>query len=260
MTKYWEFKVFKRILQKMRWGYSPVILMTGNPNVGKTALGGLISEVISFNFHNIPWNPEKYTFFDMNELSYKLLNVRKQCILIAEAGYDLSFDEWMKKASKFFDKVITTQRIMGNCYILNIPVAKDLARRFRRKIDFLFDVKRWGLAKVWEIKIKTREMVGNEFGGMYWGEISGYPLPRCWKQLKEMDEANKNRIRKELIDNFQQERKIEETKKTIRKLRCGDCNYEWMPRTGHPRRCPNCQRRLLLNDDKLSEKKISPKD
>ena len=262
MTKYWKFKIFRKIIQKMRWGYSPVVLVTGHPNAGKTMLGGLLAEAITWDLHRQPWNPKDYCFFDMNQLSYRLLNARKQAILIAEAGWDLSFDQWMSKCNRFFDKVVTTQRVMGNCYILNIPVAKDLARRQRRKVDFLFDVKRWGLAKVWEVKIKTREMAGNEFGGWYWGEISNYPLPKCYKLLKLLDEENKNRIRGELVTDFQEELKIEEIKKAKpkTKLRCGECGYEWIPRKKHPRRCPGCMRKLLFDDDQLSEKEVSGED
>lgn len=246
MVKYYRYKIFRRIINKMRMGYSPVVLITGTPNSGKTCLGGLLSEVITFYFHGNqkPWNPEKNCFFDMNQLSFRLLDAKKQAILIAEAGYDLPFDEWQSKCNKFFDKIVTTQRIMGNCYILNIPIAKDLARRQRRKIDFLLDVKWWGMAKCWEMRIKTREMVGNEFKDKYWGEIYGYPVPKCHEKLKEMDEANKNRIRGELIEDIQEETLKVGRKK--RKLECQFCGYVWTPRTEKPRRCPECTLKLRI--------------
>lgn len=254
MVKYWEFNSFRKIIAKMRQGYSPVVLITGAPNAGKTCLGALLAEVIQFTFKGSynPWDPEKNCFFDMNELSYKLIDAKKEAILIAEAGYDLSFDEWMSKCNKFFDKIVTTQRIMGNCYILNIPVAKDLARRQRRKIDFLFDVKYWGLAKVWQIKVKTREMIGNEFGGMYLGEIAGFPLPQCHKKLKELDEANKHRIRSELITDFQESETIEKEKRIMKKTRykC-ECGYKWKPRVKNPKRCPECQVKLRIKGGEL---------
>jgi predicted Zn-ribbon and HTH transcriptional regulator len=257
MVKYWEFKIFRRIIQRMGMGYSPVVLITGPPNTGKTCLGALLSEVIEFHFKKREWDPETNCFFDMNELSYKLLDAKKTPILIAEAGYELAFDEWQSKYNKFFDKIVTTQRIMGNCYILNIPVAKDLARRQRRKCDFIFDVKWWGMSKCWEMRIKTREMVGNEFKTKYWGEIGGYPVPKCHKKLKQLDEDNKNRIRKELIQGIQEEKmktiELKELKRT--KFRC-TCGYEWSPRVKNPRRCPNCQKKIFMSRGNLDVEKI----
>jgi len=265
MVKYWNYRVFRKIIKKMNMGYSPVVLITGNPNTGKTSLGALLSEVIHYYLHGKEWNPEKNCFFDMNELSKKLLNAKKQSILIAEAGYDLSFDEWASKVNKFFDKVVTTQRIMGNCYILNIPVAKDLARRQRRKVDFLFDVKYWGLSKVWEMKVKTRKMSGDEFGKFYWGEISGYPLPKCHEKLKELDEQNKNRIRKELVEGMAEEERIIELKKRPRvKYKCPGCGHVWHPHKKNPKRCPDCQRRLRIKEGEVDAailgKKIPEKE
>ena len=50
MVKYWKYKIFRKIINKMKYGYSPVVLMTGNPNAGKTCLGALLSEVIAYYF------------------------------------------------------------------------------------------------------------------------------------------------------------------------------------------------------------------
>lgn len=281
MVKYWDFNIFRRIALKMKYGYSPVVLITGIPNTGKTALGGLISEVLTIRVQswlngNIPkitqelspkeysllrrkyrWNPERNCFFDMNELSHKLLDAKKESILIAEAGYELSFDEWMNKFNKFFDRVITTQRVMGNCYILNIPVAKDLARRQRRKIDYQFDCKYWGYAKIWEIKIKTREMVGNEFNRIFRGAIRSYPLPSCWKKLQMRDEENKDRIRKELIEGMQMEYVDIGSERIKRRMKCNNCGYNWTPTVQNPKRCPDCGIRLKLKKGRLENVEVT---
>ncbi len=37
--------------------------------------------------------------------------------------------------------------------------------------------------------------------------------------------------------------------KTVNKLRCPYCNYEWVPRVSKPKECPNCKKRFQLEDE-----------
>ena len=276
---YYDFSIFRKIYKKLKIGDSVTVLVTGKPNAGKTMFGGLMGEVIHYRLHGInnpagKWNPKTNCFLDMNLLSYHLLDATDQAILIAEAGNELAYDVWSNKVNKFFDKILQTQRIMRNLYILNIPLAKDLAARHRRKVDFVVECRR-GIKKLsnghynkyyfarWkQLNIDSSEMTRNEFKPSFiFGSIHKYPLPQCAEALREMDEENKHRIRKELIEEYQEsvqkEKETETMKLTHKNYKCGYCGYEWQPKKLNPRRCPECNKRLRVIKGRLENVETS---
>ncbi len=245
----WTCEFFKYCLYRAKKGYSIVILVTGIPNSGKTFLGGLLAEFIDFGLNREHWNPKEYCVFDMSQLSQRFINIKKKPILVAEAGYDLAFDTWQSPMSKFFDKILITQRTAGNCYILNIPVAKDLARRHRRKVDFQVDIRRLRHAIIWINAVRRRAMFGNEFKPRWFGEIIGYPKPKCSRILKKLDEENKNRIKADIEKSYK-EYEIKVKKNEFENIRyiCPRCNNKWKPQKKFPKKCPQCNRPLKIKE------------
>ena len=256
--KFSDTLIMQKIISKMHRGYSPVILAVGVQGTGKTMLSAKIAEDIHKVFHKGKWPCKEFTVFDMADFSYKFLNARKQTFVIAEAGFDLTFDEWFNKTNKFFDKIITTQRVMGNCYILNIPVGKDLGRRHRRKINYILKVKRHGQFDAIINRIKAEVMTGDEFKTFFLETYYHVPLPECFEELRKLDEDNKERIRTDLIAEYQEDQKKVAELKTMKKLipskiTCGNCDHAWTPKVPKPRACPLCFKRLkysTTNDNK----------
>ncbi len=246
----WACWFFYKLFRKIKTGYSPVILITGGTNTGKTCLGALLCEFLDLKINKRIWDPEKFTIFDMDQFSAKFLDAKRTPFLIAEASYDLNYDAWFSKANKFFDRIVTTQRVKENCYIMNVPVAKDLARRQRRKVDYLIDILYWKFARVYNVNVKRRELFGNEFKPYRMGEIVGYPLPNCFKELKKFDEQNKERINEEVHKEYYEETQKIEAKRRhdLRRFICPSCEYEWRPRVKYPKRCPSCQLKLKWKD------------
>lgn len=249
----------QKIINKMLHDYSPVILVVGPPNSGKTMLSAIMAEILYPIFNKgKEWDYKEYTVFDMNTLSHRFLKMRKTPIVIAEAGYELAFDQWFDKTNKFFDRIVTTQRVMGNCYFLNIPVGKDLARRHRRKINYILKVRGHGrfVAKI--NRIKDDIMSGNEFRPFYLEEYFGVPLPKCHKALKKLDDANKNVIREQIISDYQKEqeakREYVETREPVySRITCIRCKHTWPPKTKHPIQCPRCGHRLRWGGEHKKE-------
>lgn len=250
--------IMRKIIWKMRRGYSPVILVVGPQNSGKTQLSGLVAETLHPLFNKGRWSPKDHLIFDMNVFSHKFLQSVKKIFVVAEAGFDLSFDQWFNKTNRFFDRIVTTQRVMGNCYILNIPVGKDLGRRHRRKLDYVFEVVRHGRFKAVINRVKRGIMSGDEFKSFYLEDYTNVPLPRCHREIDRLDKENKKRIREEIIGEFQEETKKQEIIKTEKKelpakIICAKCNYEWAPKIKRPKRCPECAARLKYKENKKQD-------
>lgn len=264
--KFQNIEILRKVIWKMHKGYSPVILCVGNPGSGKTMLSAKIAEVIHPIFNNKEqWPFKKYTVFDMNQFSYKFLDAKKKVFVIAEAGFDLTFDEWFNKTNRFFDKVITTQRVMGNCYILNIPIGKDLARRHRRKVNYVLKVTGHGTFEAILNRVRSEAMTGDEFGPLWLEKYYGVSLPKCHEPLKKMDEENKENIRHKIVEEYQEDTKKKEAITTLKRpvyktITCAKCGHANIPRTAHPRHCPNCGHRYIYPNEEQPKKGRPPKN
>lgn len=240
----------RNIVNKMKRGDSPVILIDGNPNAGKTVLGALICQEINFHFHNKDiWDPKKYAFWDIGRLAEEIDSIVKRPILIPEAGFDLAFDRWMSPANRFFDIILQTQRVLGNCYILNVPVNMDLAKRQRRKSHYRVFVKKHGFCIWYDLQKKSRKKYTKPEDGVRMGTFENYSHKDliCFEELRKLDEDNKERIREESKIIFKQ--KISKGK-TYYNHKCETCGYTWTSWVEKPKKCANldCRKRLVFVD------------
>ncbi len=246
-----DWLMVRRIINRMKRGYSPVILLDGQPNSGKTVLSGLICQEIYYHFHKKSWPFEKLTFWDLDRLSDVIGKIHKSPILIPEAGYELAYDKWYSPHNRFYDIILQTQRVLGNCYIKNLPVDADLAKRHRRKTHYRVWVKGHGLCSWYDLQKRSRHKKVVPGGGVYMGTFRGYSHKdlKDWDKMRKLDEENKERILEKSRIKFKEDVKKGQAYAQRYKHECGRCKYEWSSHVEKPRQCPNYECRARLKFD-----------
>ena len=211
---------------KMKRGFSPMVCIVGDETgIGKSRLGLRCSELIYWRTFNKKWEMNKHVFFSMTKFKDKLFNSEGKIFIIEEAEMELGSDDWQSISNRWFSRIKDTQRIKGNLYIIILPLFMALARKHRRRINYIVDVKARGYANFWKIKRNSAQLLGDEISKTFIGSVI-LREPDCDSEFEILDRINKQRIEKEQGDLFDkemhyrklmQERKIQRLEKILGK-------------------------------------------
>ncbi len=190
---------------KMIQGYSPLVCCVGDETgIGKSRKMLRSAELIYWRTYGEVWKPKDNVFFSMSKFKKSLFNSEGRIFIIEEAEIELGSDDWQSVSNKWFSRIKDTQRIKGNLYILNLPIFMALARKHRRRVNWICDVKGRGFANWWKIKKRSAQLLGDEISKAFIGStILG--LPDCDAEFDIVDRLNKQRIEIEQGDLFDKE-------------------------------------------------------
>ncbi|MGQ4876137.1 MAG: ATP-binding protein [Promethearchaeia archaeon] len=142
-------KCIKYLYAKWKKGHSPLVLICGETNTGKSMTALKIAESLNPNF-----NPLENVFFGVLDFIRKLKKAKKEILIIDEAGYQLGSKEHYSLFNKVFHKVIQTQRYKNNIFIVVLPMALSLAKDHREMINLEIEMLRQGIGTTWIVQHK----------------------------------------------------------------------------------------------------------
>jgi len=255
---------------KIRHGYSPLVCIVGDETgIGKSRVGLRISELIYWRTYIKKWEMQKSVFFSMTKFKDKLFDTQGEIFIIEEAEIELGSDDWQSISNRWFSRIKDTQRIKGNIYIIVLPMFMALAKKHRRRINYIIDVKGRGFANFWKIKKRSAELMGDELSKTFIGSVI-LSLPECDKEFEIIDRLNKQRIEKEQGELFDKElrykelvreKKIMNIEKTLSKekqtnlytYRCHACKFIFNSDKPIDKviTCKNCHKAIYVNEQNL---------
>lgn len=195
---YTNILVISKILNRMKKGYSPIILIVGSQRSGKSFIAIWLSNIITQFFHNQNFDPFTNTFYDPVKIIDGLGEREKQTIVIDEAGAYLNKQEWYNRVVKAFDKIIQTQGYLCNCYIFISPFGSDIAKTFRKHFDFQLYLKKRGDVIVRQIPKKYASMNDDRLKLFFLERISVNKTDldtKLWDQYEEYSMSEKDKLR-----------------------------------------------------------------
>lgn len=206
--------LLKHVVNKLKNGFSPCIIICGSQRIGKSFIGVWICYLISKLFGK-EFIPEENTFYEPLKAIRKIDKVTKECFLIDEAGDILDAREWYKQTHQALRSIINTQAYKTMLYIFVSPFVVDIDKSLRKHFDFLIRVDSRGRFKTFRYVKKYDEHNSNyvirrrflDDMGITMGLI---PQP-LWNKYQAFSIREKEKIRSKRADDIDIEKKKEET-------------------------------------------------
>lgn len=207
------------IIQMMRQGYSPIILICGGQRKGKSFFAlWLLLKVMRVLHVNYKFNIKINTFYDPEDIIIKLKDMEEQGIIIDEAGDIFNKMEYYTKICKAFDKIIQTQGYKTNLYIFVAPFGLDIAKTFRKHFHFTINMKERGFGIVRRVPkkydlladkplhsifVESIKINKNAIPSNIWDKYEKYSIEQkeIIRQRQEDKLAGKDNIRKDPFGN-----------------------------------------------------------
>ena len=189
-----------QILNQMKKGFSPIILIVGRQRGGKSTFGLWLGNKIVKFFHNRPLDPTTNTFYDPLKVVRNLDKIQKQALIIDEAAAVINAKEYYSKLSIMMEKIIATQAIMNLCFIIISPFSSDIQKSMRKNIDYLVFVRRRGVAVVKEIPKKYDDLQGHVPKPFTLEQIkfgTNCISKELWKEYEKFSTREKKKIREQ---------------------------------------------------------------
>lgn len=257
---------------KLTTGYSPQLVIVGDETgIGKSMLGCRSAELIYYRAFGKIWKPivydddgniiEQNLFFRMSEFKSELFHTSQRILIIEEAEIELGSDDWASIQNKYFARMKSTQRIKGNLYIIILPIFMQLAKKHRRAVNYVFDVKSRGFFQAYKLKKQASQVTGDELSKFYIGSCL-YNLPNCKEDFDRLDIENKNRIELEEGDKLESEMLLKKAKKDKIKYRytCPYCSFIWensqLPNKSFNKICPKCRKRIFHDEKTIQQFRV----
>lgn len=224
------------LINQMRMGYSPLVVVTGGQRKGKSTTVIQLSREIYKRIHQQEYPMRDNFLFDVksfmkmlfgfSELSddaidkmtkkdmEKLVRMYKTPA-IDEAGYELASTTWWDKFNRAVAVTIQTQAYLANCYFVILPHLKDLAPALRRLMNVQINCQRKGFNRWWIYNQRYHNDEGAKArpSRLWMGHFTVADLPEAIrKEWLVWERENKTRIMKELLETLDDDEENEETK------------------------------------------------
>lgn len=149
--------IIYQLMNRMRKGYSPIIVICGSQRIGKSFVGIWLSYILSL-MTGKPFDPTKTTFYEPLKAIKELEFRSKEALLIDEAGDVLDVREWYKQTHQALKSIINTQAYKTMMYIFISPFTIDIDKAFRKHFDFQLRVDDRGRVKSFRFIKKYDEL------------------------------------------------------------------------------------------------------
>lgn len=251
--------IFNNICRRIDKNKNALILAVGDTGSGKSYGCLRASQKLSpgFGMRFVEFTVEK--FLDLIEQD---LN-KGQPIIMDEAGKGMGAREWQSKFNKIMSYILQTFRFKNYIVFFTVPDMSFVDVHARKMFHYIMEAHSIDYdKKVATFKFK-RVQINRSTGDAYhkyirYNNPDGSIKKAAYLKLKmptpglvqAYEEKRKQHMDEFYADLKQQVQTIKEDKAkrppkgTPRQ--CPACNYTWLSRVPNPRRCPLCQKKLLL--------------
>jgi hypothetical protein len=123
-----------RIMQAMRAGYSPIIIICGRQRSGKSFIALWLALII-YKLNGKDLKLENIIFYDPDEAIRKLEFKDKDVEWIDEPD-PIDYQEWQQKTHRAIRSMVNTQGYKNNLYIIVTPFKGQIDKSIRVHADF----------------------------------------------------------------------------------------------------------------------------
>jgi hypothetical protein len=141
-------KFLNELVLRNQLGYQSAIMITGEPNAGKTVVGNLIKYMLTLGYHHETMDIKDY-FFGIRELA-KIVNRPEEInrvYLNDETSDELSVRNWNSINNTLWNLILSTQRVKKNIYVNMLPHIRQLSRPHLILYNFMIVVDNFILEK-----------------------------------------------------------------------------------------------------------------
>jgi len=190
--------VVKRICERYRNGYSPIIIFVGKMRVGKTTKAFLILNWISWILFNEKWNWRDGTMINFDQILDQLDNPKAKIKLADEVQRMFEKKDVFKQESLLFNKLLTSQAYLHYIFAMILPKASALGSDHASNVDYVLYVKSRKQVlpykldnNLWDIDLKKRK--ANKFYLKHFKlDIKNPLVKEAFKEeLEELEEFKK---------------------------------------------------------------------
>lgn len=176
-------EILPAIISDVQNGYSPIIVICGQQQKGKTRLAVTLANILSV-FLYYKWFEKKYFKFQPEDILKEMTDEGYQIFVLDESGASgtgINKNEWFSKVNKLVDYIFQTQAFLKNIYILTLPFLSDLTKDVRKYVDYILSAKK--LLK----RRKKKDKKTKKFR-----TVSGYSEFWFYKVHKKYDQMEKD--------------------------------------------------------------------
>lgn len=178
--------ILRYVLNKMKKGHSPLIIVCGATRTGKTSLALKLASIIDPTF-----NVEKQMFFKIQDFAQALSVSNNKCLILDEAGVTLDPLEFQSVQQKVYNHLIQTQAFRVNCVFLVLPMARGIGKMHRDYVNAVLEVFARGCYKLYKTSIWHSDLSYKPPRLTHLETVIGVPLPpeHIWKPYQEFGQA-----------------------------------------------------------------------
>lgn len=187
---------------RVKAGYSPVMLVVGAPRSGKSLTAIDIAMKLA---KTLRWKfmLEDTYFFGLEKFMDAFKSLRGRIIIIDEIGMDMDAHEWFSDFNKCFNYLIQTQAYKTNIYILVVPYAGYVARVHIPMIDLIGEKLGRTRISYYRVSPQYASVKAAKFiFSRYWETIKDIMLPPEYmvKAYKKLERKNKLILEDRILD------------------------------------------------------------
>lgn len=160
------------IRNKLKKGYSPIILFVGRQRVGKTALALRIAYEINPSF-----NAATDMFFRVEEFAEALHKGTSKVLILDEAGVSLDPYEHMSIQQRVYNHIIQTQAYKNVVVFLVLPFASEIGKQHRKHVHAIAQVFARGCYKLYRCQTWHADLSNKPPRLIDVETVVGVPLP-----------------------------------------------------------------------------------
>lgn len=149
----WEHHLYRKIKN----GYSPLIIISGEQGIGKSTLALKVCNDYCQFMRRENFDFKKYSFYNTNDVIKEMGKITNMPILIDEAGEFADYLDWYKKTARSLRSMINTQRFRGLMYVFISPFVVEILKSIRKHFHFKLVVVSKGRYKAWKYMKKFHE-------------------------------------------------------------------------------------------------------
>lgn len=208
--------IVKRICERYRAGYSPVILFCGKMRSGKTTKAYLLLHWISWILFGHAWNWKDGTMISFDQIIEKIDDPDTPIKLADEIQRMFSKRDVQKQESVLGNKLLTSQAYMHYLFAMIMPRASGLGGDHIANVDYVIYVRDRKCImpykidnNLWDIDIKKRG-VKKTFMSHFNLDIEDPVIQEAFKdELKDLDEFKKyieTHLKAPIMDQIKEKR------------------------------------------------------
>lgn len=160
------------VKNRIRKGFSPIILIVGKQRIGKTCLGLRLSYEIDRNF-----DCDKQLFFEVRQFAKSVRKYDNKVLLLDEAGIELDSYRYSDARQRCFSHIVQSQAYKQNTLFIVLPHSSDLAKCHRKYVDALIVVMGRGTYTMYKPSVPYWDMNDIDFRTKKIEIVIDVPLP-----------------------------------------------------------------------------------